>query len=546
MRGPSHAPRGPAMLFAPMTAVQPGPKHPHDALASLPRLDRHKPKPVPARKSTVGRKRAWVLIGVHVLIGLHFLHWGLTGQSVTPVEPSEAMETFELGKINAGFLLFAGLIASTLVFGRWFCGWGCHVVALQDLCAWGLGKFGLKPRPVRSRLLVLAPWVVAFVMFGWPHVEHWLDAASKPMPAVADWQLTLTTDDLWRTFPKWIMAPATILVVGFLIVWWLGAKGFCTYGCPYGAFFTVADRFAPVRIKVTDACDACGHCTAACSSNVRVHEEVAKHEQIVDPGCMKCLDCVSVCPKEALYVGLAAPKPFATSQQRIRQRADFAWPEEIALAVIAVVAVQWTFRGAWFGEYVPLLLSVGLGVITAVFALLFWRLARRREVTFQHTVLRTNGRYTRAGRWALVLVGAWLLFTVHTFVVQRQKEAVVQAAHTMPLQATPAQVAAALRLAERAHAVDLLDDPEVGEIRGLLLRRLGRHAEAEAVLLATRDAQGHLVYVEADLSLASYLMDPTRGRYAEAEELVRAVLAKHPDNVVAQQMLAALERRSRR
>ena len=47
------------------------------------------------------------------------------------------------------------------------------------------------------------------------------------------------------------------------------------------AFFTIADRFAPVRIKVTDACDACGHCTTVCTSNVRVHEEVAKHGQLV-------------------------------------------------------------------------------------------------------------------------------------------------------------------------------------------------------------------------------------------------------------------------
>lgn len=73
------------------------------------------------------------------------------------------------------------------------------------------------------------------------------------MPAVAEWQRWRSSVTTCGTFPKWIMAPTTILVVGFLIVWWLGAKGFCTYGCPYGAFFAIADRVAPVRIKVTDA-----------------------------------------------------------------------------------------------------------------------------------------------------------------------------------------------------------------------------------------------------------------------------------------------------
>ena len=58
-----------------------------------------------------------------------------------------------------------------------------------------------------------------------------------------------------------------------------------------------------MRIRVTDACAGCGHCTAVCTSNVRVHEEVRDYGMVVDSGCMKCLDCVSVCPNDALYYG---------------------------------------------------------------------------------------------------------------------------------------------------------------------------------------------------------------------------------------------------
>jgi len=533
-----------------VTTVPPAPTTPpaRDVLASLPRVDRHKPKGGPARKSTVGRWRAAVLIGVHVLIGLHFLHWAITGESVSPVEPSEAMQTVELGRINAGFLLFVALIASTLVFGRWFCGWGCHVVALQDLCAWFLGRLGLKPRPIRSRLLVLAPWLVAGQMFLWPIVHHWIDPIEKPLPQVADWQLEVMSTELWATFPKWIMAPLSILVVGFLIVWWLGAKGFCTHGCPYGAFFAVADRFSPMRIKVTPSCDACGHCTSVCSSNVRVHEEVAKHGRIVDPGCMKCLDCVSVCPKEALHVGFAKPAFFATSQQRLQARSDFTWPEEIGLAVVAFTATQWTFRGAWFGEGVPFLLSVALGVITAVFTLLAWRLVRRPEVSFQHTVLKQAGRFTRAGRWGAFAVAIWLAFTAHTFVVQRLKDAAMADFRALATNAapTPADLQAVLAATERVHAFDLIDDPVVGEMRALVLRRLNRHVDAEAQFLAVLEARGGFSYAESDLILASYFMDPRRQRFAEAEQLIDAVLARQPDHPQARQMKAFLEERRKK
>lgn len=485
-----------------------------------------------------------VLIAVHVLVGLHFLHWWLTGRSMTPLEPSESMQTIEAGRLNAGFLLFTGLIATTLILGRWFCGWACHIVALQDLCAFLLGRFGLRPRPVRSRLLVFAPWVVAGYMFFWPVLQHWLDPVAKPMPAVSDWELHLTTDELWVTFPGWIMAIATFLVVGFLIVWWLGAKGFCTYGCPYGAFFAVADRVAPMRIRVTDACEHCGHCTSVCTSNVRVHEEVGKYGQVVDPGCMKCLDCVSVCPKDALYFGGSKPTPFVVSQQRQQARADFSWAEEVLLAVVAIVAVQFVFRDAWFFEGVPLLLSVGLGVITAVFAVLLLRLVRRPDLTFQHTPLKVGGRFTRAGWLALVLVGGWLLLTAHTFGSQRYRLAAVAQVEELAGEATlaPQKLEEALAAADRALAWDLIDDPRVLERKGLVLHALGRHAESEAALLDALAARGRLDIGEANLALAGYSMDPQRRRFDQAAELLDAVLRQFPDHQRAQAMKAHLER----
>ena len=512
-----------------------------DVLSSLPRVDRHQPKGALVRPSKVSRWRAIVLILVHVVIGVHILHWLTSGETVTPVEPSEAMQTFELGRINAGFLLFVTLIGSTLVFGRWFCGWACHVVALQDLSAWLLGRLGLRPKPVRSRLLVLAPWAVAGLMFAWPLIENALWPAEKPLPQLSEWRLELTTSDLWATFPGPIMAVGTFVVVGCLIVWWLGAKGFCTYGCPYGAFFAVADRFAPVRIKVNDACEACGHCTSVCTSNVRVHEEVAKHGQIVDPGCMKCLDCVSVCPKQALSVGFTTPKPFAVSQQRIRARADFTWPEELLLAAVALAAF-WSFRGVWFGEYVPLLMAVGIGVITAVLALLLLRLLRRPDVAFQHAALKVGGR--RSGRGQLVAIGCalWLGLTAHTAASKWWRGELIDAVGQIPAQATPAEVEAVLAQAQSAHRWDLVDDPVVGELKGLLFRRLGRHVESEAALQASYRAQGSLQYVEANLCLVTYCMDPARRRFDQAQELLNSVLTQHPGHAQALQLQEYLER----
>jgi polyferredoxin len=525
-----------------------------EVLSFLPRQDRHKPKGPEIKKSKMARWRAIVLIAVHVAIGIHIWHWLATGESMTPVEPSEAMETVEMGQINAGFVLFLSLIASTVIFGRWFCGWACHVVALQDLCAWLLKRVGLQPRPVRSRLLVFGPWVVAFYMFFWPPIHAWLWntwgevqgwtwLSPKVVPGVADWQWQVTTTDLWTRFPGPLMTVGTFLVVGFLIVWWLGAKGFCTYGCPYGAFFSVAARVAPMRITVNDNCEHCGHCTTSCTSNVRVHEEVAKYGQVVDPGCMKCMDCVSVCPNDALSFGFAMPKPFTSSQQRIQARADFAWWEEIVMASVALVAVQWTFRGAWFGEGVPFLMAVGLGVITAVFVMLLLRLFLNKDVTFQHTVLKKAGQRSTAGWVTTALLIGWVLFSGHTLVGHSLRDPAIENARE-PLQVAfysrggdPEVTKKVLADVEAAASWSLMPDPQLREVRAMMRGAVGRHEEAEAELTDMFESYGgKLFYPEAKMALAQYF-GLLGTRYDEAEALLIEVSMDNPSNPVAPRLL---------
>ena len=366
-------------------------------------------------RSTRGKWRAWVLLAVHIVIAAHITHFVVRGKTLSPVEPSESMYALELGYVNAGFIFFAAALLGTLLFGRFFCGWGCHVVALQDASAWLLKRIGIRPQPFRSRLLLWVPLLLALYMFVWPTVKRlWLVPAKFP-----GWSNHLMTEGFWETFPGPIFAVLTFLVCGGVAVYFLGAKGFCTYGCPYGGFFGVVDQLSPGKIIVNDdLCEGCGHCTAVCTSNVIVHDEVKRYGKVVDPGCMKCMDCVSACPNGALKFGWARPsllkKDRLASKGRPR-RYDLSIVEELVGALVFTVSML-TFRGLYDGP--PLLMAVGLAAVSAFLTIRMMRLFSRPHVRLKPWILKSEGRWRPAGLIFGLLTLGWFAFTLHSAVAQ--------------------------------------------------------------------------------------------------------------------------------
>jgi polyferredoxin/tetratricopeptide (TPR) repeat protein len=424
--------------------IGPGAKKCGDAVAETPRSVSLNVLPgTPSKrkvaKSSISKWRAGVLIGVYVLMFAHIVQWLIMGKTVAPVEPSESMYAIELGTINPGFVFFCVALLSTFIFGRFFCGWGCHIVALQDLCSHWMNKLGVRPKPLRSRLLVWAPFALALYMFVWPTFKAValvpLEKAIAERVAIGpdgekwqfpQWLVTLPRQphpgyhtefivkDYWKTFPTdWYVIVPFLGVCGFAAVYFLGSKGFCTYGCPYGGFFAPMDKISIGRIVVDhDTCEQCGHCTAVCTSNVRVAQEVKDFGMVVDPGCMKCLDCVSVCPTGALSFSFARPAVFkkATSEEakagKVRRPDyDLPWWQDIVLLVLCV-AFFIGFRGMF--NKVPLLMGAGLGLAAGFIAWKLWTLITEPNVRLQSLQLKLKGRIKPVGVMLAVLGGAYL------------------------------------------------------------------------------------------------------------------------------------------
>jgi polyferredoxin/Flp pilus assembly protein TadD len=358
--------------------------------------------------SGAARWRAFALITLNVLMAAHVIQWLMMGRTVSPIEPSEAMYTLQRGAVNAGFIFFILAITATLVFGRFVCGWGCHIVSLQDFCGWLLKKMGLKPKPFRSRLLIFVPLIVALYMFVWPTFVRWL-ALPKNEPLIPQFTNHLIIENFWATFPPIAVAIPFLFICGFMTVYFLGQKGFCAYACPYGGFFGVADKLAPGKIRVTDDCNQCGHCTAACTSNVLVHAEVKEYGMVVDPGCMKCLDCVSVCPNDALYFGFG--KPALLVKQTLNKNYSLTWPEDIAAALIFAVS----FFAVWdVYQLVPMLMALGIACVSTVLLVKTWQMFRRKDTAFYRFTLRSAGSIKPAGWAFLSFTLLWVGLNAHS------------------------------------------------------------------------------------------------------------------------------------
>jgi tetratricopeptide (TPR) repeat protein len=121
---------------------------------------------------------------------------------------------------------------------------------------------------------------------------------------------------------------------------------------------------------------------------------------VVDPGCMKCGDCVSVCPNDALYFGFGKVALFAKPRvpDPLPRHFPLAGWEEGTLA-IAFAAAFLTFRGLY--GLIPFLLALGLGGVLAYLGLLAARLAARPDVTLRRIGLKRRGRLLPAG-WAFL------------------------------------------------------------------------------------------------------------------------------------------------
>ena len=93
----------------------------------------------------------------------------------------------------------------------------------------------------------------------------------------------------------------------FLIVYFLGKKGFCRFICPWGAFLKIPTSLALFKVRKTGDCTLCHVCTSECPIGIDVSYEINKFDKVVSSNCTSCMNCTSGCPSNALSYKFSNP-----------------------------------------------------------------------------------------------------------------------------------------------------------------------------------------------------------------------------------------------
>lgn len=227
------------------------------------------------------------------------------------------------------FIVVIALIVATLIFGRLYCSVICPLGVMQDLIAClnrKRNKYSYSKALSWLRYTMLVIMVVAclaglgslmallapYSSFGriatmilqplWRMGNNLLAAWAES----ADSYLFYATDVWMKSWPAFIIALVTLLVVGFLA--WKHGRTYCNTICPVGTVLGFLARFSWLKVHFdTEKCRKCSMCSKNCKAACIDYQTMT-----VDYSrCVACGNCLEKCKFGAL--SYSHPKSVSTA-----------------------------------------------------------------------------------------------------------------------------------------------------------------------------------------------------------------------------------------
>ena len=215
-------------------------------------------------------------------------------------------------------VVVVALIALTLLFGRIYCSVICPLGVMQDVIARlrrKKNKYAYSKAVSWLRYTMLGVMVVALIAglgsvvqllapyssFGriatnllqpvWQYANNLLAAVAEHYDSYAFY-----TTDVWlKSVPTFVIAVATLLIVGFLA--WRHGRTYCNTVCPVGTLLGFLSRFSYFKVHFAE--DKCRNCSL-CSKNCKAACIDFKTHTVDYSRCVTCGNCITQCKFGAL------------------------------------------------------------------------------------------------------------------------------------------------------------------------------------------------------------------------------------------------------
>lgn len=201
-----------------------------------------------------------------------------------------------------GFLtMLIVLCGFTIIFGRFFCGYICAFGTLGD------GMYALS-QWIQKKIKKKIPWVSTEISRKFQKTKYLLLIIliviyglgfTKRFQGTSPWEVfsMLYTGKI----PDVTYFVGWILFVMILIGMCVKERFFCQYLCPMGAVFSWLPVLpTSVLDRNRDQCiPKCRACQIKCPVDMEI-----KQDQREGGECIQCLQCVDICPKQNIHMGI--------------------------------------------------------------------------------------------------------------------------------------------------------------------------------------------------------------------------------------------------
>lgn len=187
----------------------------------------------------------------------------------------------EVAWVNVLWML--GLIPLTYVFGRIWCGWVCHLGALQEILHIPVKIEFLRGKKAQRILKILQYVSLAALIIQLIITRTYLWAEIDPFKVAYNLYSTNITG---------------YILLGVLIISSLFSyRPFCRGFCPVGLILCWVSKIPGASIlTIKSDCNGCGNCDKSCKYDAIIKD---KNVLILDnKECIRCGDCMNMCRKD--------------------------------------------------------------------------------------------------------------------------------------------------------------------------------------------------------------------------------------------------------